>query len=55
MIRFRIIFTLIAVVAFGLTTAAENVVSLSSVSGKPGDEGTVKVSLSNTDEITALQ
>ncbi len=55
MIRFRIIFTLIAVVAFVLTTAAENVVSLSSVSGKPGDEVTVKVSLSNTDAITALQ
>ena len=55
MIKNRIISILTAVVSFVFTTAAENVVTLSSVSGKPGDEVLIEVSLSNTDEISALQ
>ena len=55
MIKNRIISILTAVVAFVFTTAAENVITLSSVSGKPGDEVMIEIALSNTDAISALQ
>ena len=40
---------------FGIGARADNLISLASVSGAPGTEVTVSVSLANTDAITTLQ
>ena len=49
------ILLLVAVLMGVLASRAENVVSLSSVRGAPGEEVTVDVSLSNSDAVSALQ
>lgn len=46
---------LVAVLMGVLASRAENVVSLSSVRGAPGEEVTMDVSLSNSDAVSALQ
>ena len=45
----------ICLAALGLYGYADNVVTIGSASGAPGDEVTVSVSLANTDNIAALQ
>ena len=49
------ILLLVALLMGVLASRAENVVSLSSVRGAPGEEVTVDVSLSNSDAVSALQ
>ena len=51
----RLIIMCLMAVGVWLTAQAENIVSLSSVHGHPGDEVEVAVNLSNTDEVTALE
>jgi len=49
------IFSIIVAFTWILCSYAANTLSLSSVSGHPGDELTVSVSLTNSDAVTALQ
>lgn len=49
------IFSIILTCACVLSALAANTLSLSSVSGHPGDELTVSISLTNSDAVTALQ
>ena len=51
----RIILTLFTVWLMMLTIHAENVVRLSSVSGAPGEEVTVDVSITTSDAVAAIQ
>ena len=46
---------LLALLYFGIGAWADNVVSISTTEGAPGDEVTVNVSLTNTDAISSLQ
>ena len=50
-----ILFVFATVVGSMLTSVAENIITLSSLSGKPEDEVFISIDLSNTDDITALQ
>lgn len=52
---YRILINLIVAVGLPLAATASNLVSLSSVSGHPGDEVTVSASLANDDVVTAIE
>ena len=52
---YRILINLIVAVGLPLAATASNLVSLSSVSGHPGDEVTVTASLANDDVVTAIE
>lgn len=52
---YRILINLIVAVGLPLAATASNLVSLSSVSGHPGDEVTVTASLTNDDVVTAIE
>lgn len=52
---YRILMNLIVAAGLPLAATASNVVSLSSVSGHPGDEVTVTASLTNDDAVTAIE
>ena len=46
---------ILLMLAVSLTALADNAVSLSAASGRPGDEVTITLSLSNSDAVTALE
>ena len=50
----RIIFTLLMVVSYMLTSHAANIFTISDVQGRPGEEVTVSVSLDNSDAVSAV-